>query len=321
MTVRLTMPFPCDEADLGLPLVGAGTVAAVGSSVMGFAAGDRVAGFHVMDTLNGTYAEYAICPFQTVIHLPDSMSDEEAATIPLAMFTAAVGLYRNLQLPAPWERSDAHAGRSKTPLVVNAASSAVGSFAIKLAKLNPLIGPIIATAGSSMDHVRALGVDAIVDYRSKTVAEEIKKAANGVPINHVFDAANSAASVHYACEVLTPDSGRYTSTLPVSPDPYSDPEGEAEKDLKAIGVWHEMINVGDVHDWATAGGSLFGAVMSKAIERALAEGSLSGQPYEIVENGLEGVQAALIELRDRKRGGNAKFVARIADTPELKGKA
>ncbi|KAI6901515.1 hypothetical protein KC318_g8960 [Hortaea werneckii] len=73
-----------------------GKVAGIGSAVRGFAVGDRVAGFHVMDTPNGTYPEYTICPYQTVLPLSGSISDEEAATFPLAIFTAAVGLYRNL---------------------------------------------------------------------------------------------------------------------------------------------------------------------------------------------------------------------------------
>ncbi|GAB1737131.1 hypothetical protein NU219Hw_g814t1 [Hortaea werneckii] len=233
-----------------------GTNAGIGSAVQGFAIGDRVAGFHVMDTPNGTYAEYTICPYQTVMHLSDDISDEKAATLPLAIFTAAVG-------------------------------SAVGSFAIKLAKLNSLIGPIIATAGSSVEHFQALGVDAIMDYRSETVAEDVKAAAGGLPINHFFDAANSAASVKYACKILQSNTGRYTSTLPVAPHPYYDPEGKMEKELKAVNIWYEQIWVGDVHDGKKAGGSTFGGVMSQVIERALAGGMLSGHPYQVVENGLE----------------------------------
>jgi NADPH:quinone reductase-like Zn-dependent oxidoreductase len=62
----------------------AGTVEAVGAAVRGFHRGDRVAGFHQMDTPRGTYAEYAVCPQHTVMHIPPAMSYEEAATIPLA---------------------------------------------------------------------------------------------------------------------------------------------------------------------------------------------------------------------------------------------
>ena len=59
--------------------------------------------------------------------------------------------------------------------------------------------------------------------------------------------------------------------------------------------------------------------MSRTIETALANGQLSGHPYEVVENGLEGVKVALEELKGRKKGGNAKFVTRIRDTPGIGG--
>ena len=299
----------------------AGTIAAVGSAVNRFKIGDRVAGFHEMDTPDGTYAEYAICPEQTIFRIPDSMSDEEAATIPLAIFTAAVGLYRNLQIPAPWDRADEKApSTGKVPLVVNAGSSAVGAFAIKLARLNPRVGPIIATAGSSSEYVKSLGVDAVVDYRSKTVAEDIKRAAGGTSIDHAFDAMNSKTSVAYLSSVLGKN-GKYTSTMPVAPHPLYGHDDTIEKMLQAAGVWYEQIWVGEVHETKKAGSQMFGAVMSCVIDRALAEGTLSGHPYEVVENGLDGVLGALGELKARKKAGNTKFVTRIADTPALKSES
>lgn len=295
-----------------------GTIAAVGSAVRAFKVGERVAGFHEMDTENGTYAEYAVCPQHTVFRVPESMSDEEAATLPLAMFTASVGLYRNLGLPAPWDRSDAKApSTGKVPLVVNAGSTAVGAFAIRLAKLNPRVGPIVATAGSSQEFVRSLGVDAVVDYRSSTAAEDIKKAVEGQPIRHVFDAYNSISSIKYLTSVLEKD-GKYTCVTAVGPSKLYGEGGEMEKMLEVAGVWYEPIWIGEIHEYKKAGGQLFGAVMSRVIEDELAAGRLSGHPHEIVQEGLHGVLGALQELRDRKRGGNAKFVTRISDTPEVR---
>lgn len=101
-----------------------------------------------MDTPRGTYAEYTVCPSHTVFHIPPSMSYEESATIPLAMYTAAVGLYRNLKLPMPFERADEKSKAETMPLVINGAGSSVGAFALKVAKLNPSISPIIVTAGA-----------------------------------------------------------------------------------------------------------------------------------------------------------------------------
>jgi NADPH2:quinone reductase len=60
-----------------------GIVSEVGSEVKNFRPGDRVAGFHEMDTPRGTYAEYTVCPEHTVFHIPETMSFEEASTIPL----------------------------------------------------------------------------------------------------------------------------------------------------------------------------------------------------------------------------------------------
>lgn len=276
-----------------------------------------------MDTPNGTYAEYTICPEQTVFRIPDSMSDEEAATIPLTIFTAAVGLYRNLDIPAPWDRSDDNAASAgNVALVVNGASSAVGAFAIKLAKLNSRIRPIIAVAGSSSDFVHSIGVDAIVNYRSDSVAEDIKKAAGGVPVRYVFDSTNSASSVKYLTSVLE-KGGRYTCTMPVKANSINKGAGDGlmEKLLQEDGAWYEQIWVGEIHETKKAGGQLFGTVISRTIENALANGQINGHPYELVNGGLEGVKAALEELRDRKRGGNTKYVARIGDTPGIMTKS
>jgi NADPH:quinone reductase-like Zn-dependent oxidoreductase len=282
-----------------------GIVEAVGSNVKNFRKGDRVAGMHVMDTPRGTYAEYTVCPQQSVFHIPESTSYEEAATIPLALYTAAVGLYRNLQLPLPTERSDEKVGVTKTPLIINGASSAVGTFALKLAKLSPSIGPIIVTAGSGADFVKSLGgTDAILDYKSPRIVADLKEALGGNKAYHVFDASNSLQSVTYLTSVLEP-TGRYTCTTGL--------KGEQSQILEKWGGWFEQIWVGSIHEDKLAGSKWFGSVISRLAEIFLAEGQLKGHPYEIVEGGLNGVEAALIKLRDRK-SGNEKFVTRIADT-------
>ena len=297
------------------------TVAALGSAVKSFKVGERIAGFHEMDTPNGSYAEYAVCPEQTVFRIPDSMSDEEAATIPLAIFTASVALYRNIDIPAPWDRSDEKAASTeKVPLVVNGASGQVGAFAIKLAKMNARVGPIIAIAGSSADFVKSLGVDAIVDYRSDSVAEDIKRAAGGLPIRHAFDAANSVKSVKYLIAVLE-KGGRYTCTTPTAANAVTGSDGTMDRLLDEAGIWHDHIWCGEVHETKKPGGQMFGAVMSRVIERALANGTLEGHPYREVEGGLNGVKQALEDLKNGKRGDNKKYVTRIDGTAGGKGGA
>jgi NADPH2:quinone reductase len=296
-----------------------GIVEAVGTKVKNFSKGDRVAGFHVMDTPRGTYAEFTVCPANTVFHIPDSVSFEEAATIPLAAYTAAVGLYRNLKLPFPFERADDRAKSDKVPLVVNAVSGAVGAFAVKLAKLNPSISPIIGIAGASAEFAKEIGCDVVIDYRSDDVLGQLEKALGGKKARHVFDANNHLSSMKYLLPIMDGENARLTFTsLGQAPD-------EQNKLRAESGVWNERIWVGSIHgtsppgvntadDRTKDGAQMFGAVMSTILELALEEGKFSGQPYTIVKGGLNGVLDALVELRDRK-GGNSKFVTRIADTP------
>jgi NADPH:quinone reductase-like Zn-dependent oxidoreductase len=56
-------------------------------------------------------------------------------------------MFRNLKLPTPWNPAT-----TSTPFVIYGASSAVGSFAIKLAR-NSNIHPIIAIAGKGSHYV------------------------------------------------------------------------------------------------------------------------------------------------------------------------
>jgi NADPH:quinone reductase-like Zn-dependent oxidoreductase len=224
----------------------AGTVAAVGKAVRGLQIGDRVAGFHCMDTPHGTYAEYAICPEHTVFTIPPDVTYEEATTIPLAAFTAAVGLYRNLGLPAPWDRSDDHYPEGKTALVINGASTAVGAFAVKLAKMNPRIGPIITTAGSSVEFVRSLQPDAVIDYRSTTVVEDLRAALGGAKLRHVFDISNTLKSIQYLTSLMEPNS-RYVCTSKLYANPALGVDDSMEKALQAVQAWYEITFVGDVY--------------------------------------------------------------------------
>ncbi len=53
-------------------------------------------------------------------------------------YTAAVGVFRMLQLPSPWDNES-----KSTTLIVNGAFGAVGAFVVELAQLNPAITPII----------------------------------------------------------------------------------------------------------------------------------------------------------------------------------
>ncbi|PNP45054.1 hypothetical protein TGAMA5MH_03103 [Trichoderma gamsii] len=146
----------------------AGIIEAVDSSVVEFGPGDRVARLHKLKTLHGSYAEYALGEEYSTIMLPENVNFEEGATIPLAAMTAAIGLFNSLALPEPWCQHEILREQVKGGAEVYGATSAVGSFAIKLLRKAD-IHPIIAVAGKGISYVEGLiernKGDVIIDYR------------------------------------------------------------------------------------------------------------------------------------------------------------
>ncbi|OJD40750.1 alcohol dehydrogenase-like protein [Diplodia corticola] len=280
----------------------AGVVEKVGANVTEFKRGDRVAAFHEMMQPHGSYAEYAIAWAHTTFHIPKDTTFEEAAAIPLAAMTAAVGLYLRLELPEPW-RQPADPPTRPTPLVIYGAASAVGSYAMQLASRSN-IHPLICVAGRGAAHVERLldrsKGDAVVDYRQggPGVVAGIKAALPAAaPLLHAFDAVSDHGSYEQLGECLAPG-GKITLVLPGKQY-----DGLAQHVVKTV------TNVGAVHGDAKE----FGFVWFRLFGRGLKEGWLTPQPQEVVPGGLGGVQTALENLRDGKASA-VKYVFRIADT-------
>ncbi|KAM5377859.1 hypothetical protein ACJZ2D_004763 [Fusarium nematophilum] len=293
----------------------AGTVVSLGTNVRGFHEGDRVAAFHVMRTSGGSFAEYAIAPQHTVFAIPESTTFEEAATVPLAAYTAAVALFRVLELPSPWDRAEA----TNRPLVIYGASTAVGAFAIKLARAAG-IHPIIAVgSGNSKFILPTLAEgDKFVDYTAyKTdgeLVEAIKKAAveagaKDGQIYNVLDSVSTAGTTALLGKVLetsTNQEPKLSIFLPLADPSTVDPK------VKVL-----RTSVGTVHE-AAESDQLFGLVWGQAFARGLAEGWLTPHPHELVKGGLDGLEDALKDLKEGRVRAK-KMVVRISETEGVKG--
>lgn len=276
----------------------AGVVEQVGQDVYEFKPGDRVGSFHVMRTPHGSYAEYGIGEAHTTFHLPKELSYEEAATLPLAAMTAAVGLYPRLGLPVPWQPA-----AEEIPLVIYGGASAVGAYAIQFAKRSN-IHPLIVVAGKGIPFVEKLidpsKGDVVLDYRkgNETLVAGIKDALKGKTLRHAYDAISEHGSYQNICEVLDHDGGKITLVLP------NEKYEEIPKTVNKSITW-----VGTVHEKEPD----FGHVFFRLIARAVQEGWLKPHPYEVVAGGLGGVGGALRNLKEGKASA-IKYVFRIADT-------
>ena len=298
----------------------AGTIYAIGSAVIDFHIGDRVAALHELGTPGGSYAEYALVYDWTTFHLSDNISFEEAATVPMAALMASIALFGMLEVAAgPWKPVPDEVER---PVVIYGAASAVGAFAIKLAKkLN--VHPLICIAGRGTEFVAELldDRDTIIDYRKGDdfVISEIQKALNGGKLYYAFDAVSNYNSIGNLIHVLAENS-KFTMVLP---DVRKDIPGYIETSLTMAGsLWRELANdttrdnrrLGKLG--VEKGGMEFGGIFTGLVGRWLNEGKLKPHPHVTVEGGLEGVETALKALKSGKNSA-MKYVVRIADTPGL----
>ncbi len=130
--------------------------------------------------VDGGNAEYLAAPEYTAIPIPDDLSFEDAAAVPLVFLTAWHMLFGRAKLQ-PGEE-----------VLVLAASSGVGSAAIQLAKLFRC--RVIATAGSEAKLAKAkgLGADEVIDHYRQDVAAEVKRLTGRRGVDVVFEHVGAA---------------------------------------------------------------------------------------------------------------------------------
>ena len=112
---------------------------------------------------DGGYAELVKAPAANIVPLPEAISFENGAAVPLAMLTSWHALIAQAQL------------RPGQTVLVQAAGSGVGSAAIQIARL---VGARVMTTVGSDDKVefaRALGAEHVVNYRTQDFVEEAKR--------------------------------------------------------------------------------------------------------------------------------------------------
>lgn len=133
-----------------------GTVQALGSEVTGFAVGDRV---YYAGAINrpGSNAELHLVDHRIAAHAPATLSDADAAALPLTAITAWELLFDRLGVT--------EGGGAGQTLLVTGAAGGVGSILVQLARqLTQLRVVGTASRPQTQDWVRTLGAHAVVDH-------------------------------------------------------------------------------------------------------------------------------------------------------------
>ena len=131
----------------------AGRIESVGKNVKKYQPGDNifvdlsVCGF-------GAFAEYACVPWKALVLKPDSITYEDAATLPQAAILALQGLRDKRQIQ-PGHK-----------VLINGAGGGVGTFAVQIAKY---FGAEVTGVDNAnkLDMVRSLGADHVIDYKKE----------------------------------------------------------------------------------------------------------------------------------------------------------
>ncbi|KAM5385746.1 hypothetical protein ACJZ2D_000945 [Fusarium nematophilum] len=280
----------------------AGVVEAVGSKVTKpFSKGDRISGVvHGGDRTqheNGAFANYIVAKGDVQIKTPDNVSDEEAATLGISIATVGQGLYRTLGLPLPTE-----ATKDNQYILIYGGSTATGIFGIQFAKLSGL--RVVATASpQNFDYLKGLGAEAVFDYKSPTVADDIRKYTDNA-LQLAWDCTGFGGAI--VAGSLSSEGGRYASIMPVNRDEVVavNPNVDGPHVTLMYSIFGERFVKGQETP-AKPEEFEFAKSFWEVARQLLEEGKLS-VPRTIVNkggDGFEGILKGLDELRANKVSG------------------
>ncbi|MCB1245781.1 MAG: quinone oxidoreductase [Acidimicrobiia bacterium] len=168
-------------------LEGAGTVVAVGPSVVGFAPGDRVAWTQGI----GSYADMAVKDPAHLVQIPGNVSLDTAAALMLQGITAHYLATSTFPL-----------GEGDTCLI-HAGAGGVGLLLTQVARI--LGARVVTTVGSAekAELSRAAGATAVIEYRDVDFVAEIERLIGPRSIDVVYDGVG-AATFEGGLKVLRP---------------------------------------------------------------------------------------------------------------------
>jgi NADPH:quinone reductase len=154
----------------------AGVVDAVGDDVTGFVVGDRV----VTVGIDGSHAELRSVPEGFAWKIPDGLSVNEAACVPVPWGTADDCLFEF-----------GHLAAGETALI-HAGASGVGIAAIQLAKRAGARVFATASSDAKLERLKALGLDVGINYVDRDFVSETRRLTDGRGADVIVDSVGGA---------------------------------------------------------------------------------------------------------------------------------
>lgn len=184
------------EFPIVLGVDGTGIVEAVGPEVNGFKPGDKIffQGHYASD--EGLFQQYALVNTDFASKVPDNISDDQAATLPVTTLTAVFGLFQKSGVEFPKNGPTA----SGKGVFIIGGSSSVGQYAIQIARIAGFSPIVVTSSAQHTEYLKALGATHVFD---RDVDTKTVQAAFQTPVSFVFDTISVASTQSFAFDVLT----------------------------------------------------------------------------------------------------------------------
>lgn len=232
---------------------------------------------------------------QLVSPIPDGLSFEQAAVLPMTLSTAATGLFQQDQLALPLPVIDPP--DRKETVVVWGGSTSVGSNGIQLARCAGY--RVIATASPrNFDYLRSLGAAAAVGYHSRTAVDEIVKELGDSPLAGILAIGSGSLPAALSIASKVPGRKRVATAQPQLIRLRT--ALRRSQGIHVSGIWGGTLKDNEVGP----------GIYADFLPAALATGAYRAAPKAVVlGDGLDAIPAAIEQLR--KGVSASKLVVRV----------
>jgi NADPH:quinone reductase-like Zn-dependent oxidoreductase len=123
----------------------------------------------------GNAREYSITLTSELAIKPKNLTWEEAASIPLSLFTAYQALFTHGELKKGWKNPEDTAANANKRVLITAAAGGVGVLLVQLAKAAG-VKEIIGIAGpANVDFLKDVGASEVINYRQQSLGDWMKQ--------------------------------------------------------------------------------------------------------------------------------------------------
>lgn len=295
---RIVLPWLTYPAVLGSDV--AGDIIAIGPSVTGLRIGDRIVGYAagVEKSRNhpaqSAFQTHVVLKERMCSPLPDTVAFQEAAVLPMAITTAAAGLFQTDQLallPPTAAPTEPH----QSVLIFGGATS-VGMNAIQLAR-NAGYDVIATSSPRNAALLQRLGARAVVDYHDPDITDQIIQHLNGRLLAGTL--AIVRGTLRHAITVNASKKLQGTKRVAsAQPTPATKIQGALarRRGIRVSTIWGGSPNDNEVGP----------AIWNTFLPAALADGRYqTAPPPRVTGRGLDAIPDALAQLR---KGVNAEKI-------------